>query len=170
MLKRKSPLSYENALSRAAGLCSKCEQCSPDIIKKLSTWGLSAGDAEKVIARLCELRFIDDERYAKAYAHDKLHFSGWGCMKIRQGLWAKRLPSDIIDAACDTLFDEKDEYQAVATRVVKSKLRQLKEWPLSRESKLKLVKFAMTRGFEYNLIADIVRNRLQCLHDEIMES
>lgn len=55
MLKRRVPLTYENALSRAAGLCAKCEQCTPDILKKLSAWGLSASDANKVIKRLEEL-------------------------------------------------------------------------------------------------------------------
>lgn len=167
MLKRSVPLTFENALSRAAGLCAKCEQCSPDILKKLSAWGLSASDASRVIKRLEELNFLDDVRYAKAYAHDKLHFSGWGRRKIQQGLWAKRLPSDIIDQACDD-FDDEDEsraYRDIALRVMKSKVRQLKEWPLSRESKLKLVKYAMTRGFEYPLIVDIIKSHPDALHE-----
>ena len=166
MLKRRAPLTYENALSRAAALCAKCEQCSPDILKKLATWGLSAGDASRVIIRLEELRFLDDSRYARAYAHDKLHFSGWGRRKISQGLWAKRLPQEIISEACESLSEEEDEYRAIAVRVIRSKTRQLKEWPLSRESKIKLVKYAMGRGFEYPLVADIVRKDLPGFREE----
>ena len=49
---RKAPLTIENALSRAAALCAKCEQCSPDIEKKLLNWGLSGNDAGKVITEL----------------------------------------------------------------------------------------------------------------------
>lgn len=160
MLKRKAPLTFENALSRAADLCARCEQCSPDILKKLDSWGINASDSAKIIRRLEELKFLDNLRFAKAYAHDKLHFSGWGRRKIRQGLWAKRLPTDIIDHAFDDIDGEDDEYRAIALRVMKAKIRQLKEWPLSRESKLKVVKFAMTRGFEYPLIVDIFRTEI----------
>lgn len=159
MLKRSTPLTYENALSRAAGLCAKCEQCSPDILKKLNGWGLTASDAVRVIRRLEELNFLDDVRFAKAYAHDKLHFSGWGRRKIQQGLWLKRLSNSVVEQAFED-FDEEDEvlaYSDIAKKVIKTKIRQLKEWPLSRESKLKVVKFAMGRGFEYPLVVSIMR-------------
>ena len=168
MLKRRAPLTYENALSRAAGLCAKCEQCSPDILKKLAAWGVSHSDSQRVIKRLEELKFLDDLRFAKAYAHDKLHFSGWGRRKIQQGLWVKRLSPSIIEQACED-FDNEDEseaYRAIALRVMKAKVRQLKEWPMSREAKLKVIKFAMSRGFEYPLIVSIMRNQTDLLHDD----
>lgn len=168
MLKRRAPLTYDNALSRAAGLCAKCEQCSPDIRKKLDAWGLTNSDSQRIIKRLEELRFLDDLRFAKAYAHDKLHFSGWGRRKIQQGLWVKRLDPSIIEQACED-FEDDDEaaiYRATAMRIMKAKIRQLKEWPLSREAKLKVVKFAMSRGFEYPLIVDIMRNNMDSLHAE----
>lgn len=156
MLKRNAPLTYENALSRTAALCAKCEQCTPDLLKKLASWGVGASVASKIIAQLIELKFVDDDRFSKAYAHDKLHFSGWGRRKIRQGLWAKRLPSDIIDSACDDF--EEEEYSGIALKVIRAKIRSLKEWPLSRESKIKVIRYAMQRGFEYPLIAELMRN------------
>ena len=116
MLRRKAPLSYENALLRAATLCSRCEQCSPDIIKKLSAWGLSSSDSDKIIERLTELNFLNDERFVKAYAHDKLCFSGWGRKKIQQGLWAKRLPKELIELSFDEIDDE--EYTDIACQVI----------------------------------------------------
>ncbi len=152
---RKAPLTIENALSRAAALCAKCEQCSPDIEKKLLNWGLSGNDAGKVITELKRLRFLDDERFAKAYAHDKLHFSGWGKRKIMQGLWVKRLPRDIIDMAFDEFND--DEYKAIAVKVIKSKIPAIKEGIESYEGKMKLLRFAVQRGFEVSLVAGIVK-------------
>ena len=152
---RKAPLTIENALSRAAALCAKCEQCSPDIEKKLLNWGLSGNDAGKVITELKRLRFLDDERFAKAYAHDKLHFSGWGKRRIMQGLWVKRLPRDIIDMAFDEFND--DEYKAIAVKVIKSKIPAIKEGIESYEGKMKLLRFAVQRGFEVSLVAGIVK-------------
>ena len=165
MLRRKAPLSYENALLRAATLCSRCEQCSPDIIKKLSAWGLSSSDSDKIIERLTELNFLNDERFVKAYAHDKLCFSGWGRKKIQQGLWAKRLPKELIELSFDEIDDE--EYTDIACQVLRAKAKSYKEWPLSRENKIKLIRYAMMRGFEYPLIADIIRNRLHSISDNI---
>lgn len=165
MLRRKAHLSYENALLRAATLCSRCEQCSPDIIKKLSAWGLSSSDSDKVIERLTELNFLNDERFVKAYAHDKLCFSGWGRKKIQQGLWAKRLPKELIELSFDEIDDE--EYTDIACQVIRAKAKSYKEWPLSRENKIKLIRYAMMRGFEYPLIADIIRNRLHSISDNI---
>ena len=165
MLRRKAPLSYENALLRAATLCSRCEQCSPDIIKKLSAWGLSSSDSDKIIERLTELNFLNDERFVKAYAHDKLCFSGWGRKKIQQGLWAKRLPKELIELSFDEIDD--GEYTDIACQVIRAKAKSYKEWPLSRENKIKLIRYAMMRGFEYPLIADIIRNRLHSISDNI---
>ena len=152
---RKAPLTIENALSRAAALCAKCEQCSPDIEKKLLNWGLSGKDVGREITELKRLRFLDDERFAKAYAHDKLHFSGWGKRKIMQGLWVKRLPRDIIDMAFDEFND--DEYKAIAVKVIKSKIPAIKEGIESYEGKMKLLRFAVQRGFEVSLVAGIVK-------------
>ena len=84
-MKRSRPLTYDEALSRAAALCAKCEQCTPDLRRKMDSWGLSASDICRAIGRLQELGFVDDSRFARAYAHDKLVFSGWGRKRLFRG-------------------------------------------------------------------------------------
>lgn len=152
---QKKPVSVENALSRAAALCARCEQCSPDIAKKLSNWGLTADNIRKVISELERLRFLDDERFVHAYAHDKLHFSGWGKRKISQGLWVKRLSKDMIEKAFDEITD--DEYRAVAVKVIKAKIPAIKEGIGSYEGKMKLLRFGVQRGFAVSMTADIIK-------------
>lgn len=156
-------LTYENALTRAAVLCSKCEQCSPDILKKLSGWGLSSNDSERVIGRLEELRFLDDERFVRAYAHDKLVFSGWGRMKIARGLWAKRLPRELIDIALESIDEE--EYEDVAIRVMSSRTRLYPDMLESYEGRTKLLRFGAGRGFELSLLTKIITT-LRKQHEE----
>lgn len=159
MKSRQNPITYENALNRAASLCSRCEQCSPDILKKLTSWGLGPSDSSRVIKRLEELNFLDDRRFARAYAHDKLSFSGWGRRKIIQGLWAKQLHREIIDSALDEI--DVEEYDEIAMRVISQKAKSYNEWPLSRGNKVKLVRYGMMRGFEYPLIIDIINHKLR---------
>lgn len=153
-MKRSRQLTYDEALSRAAGLCAKCEQCTPDLRRKMDTWGLSASDINRAICRLEELGFVDDARFARAYAHDKLAFSGWGRNKIIQGLWAKRLSRYDIDQSLDEIDEE--EYNAVAHRVIRAKIRQSKDGIDTYESKLKVLRFAMQRGFEARLATHII--------------
>lgn len=148
-------LTPEEAMARAVALCSKCEQCSPDILKKLSAWGIASGEANKIIALLVGKRYLDDSRFARAYAHDKLVFNGWGRRKISQGLWAKRLSSNLIEEALDSLDEE--EYLEVAKRVVASKVRSASFDLTDYTTRLKLLKSVMGRGFESQIVAPIIR-------------
>ncbi len=156
-------LTAAEALARAAALCDKCEQCSPDIIKKLAAWGISTSDSAKIIQRLKETRYLDDMRFARAYAHDKMAYSGWGRNKIIQGLWAKRLAREYIEASCDELDEE--EYNDIALRVVRSKVRSLPGGLSTYENRMKVMRFGVQRGFEARLVSLII-NRLARGEDE----
>lgn len=59
-------------------LCSRSEQCSADLAKKMHGWGISSGNIEKILALLVRDRFVDDNRFAAAFACDKYRFAGWG--------------------------------------------------------------------------------------------
>ena len=156
-------LTPAEALARAAALCDKCEQCSPDIIRKLAAWGIPASDTAKIIARLRQTRYLDDMRFARAYAHDKMAYSGWGRNKILQGLWAKRLGREYIEASCDDLDEE--EYNDIARRVIRSKVRSLPEGLSTYENRMKVMRFGVHRGFEARLVSQII-NRLVREADE----
>lgn len=156
-------LTPAEALARAAALCDKCEQCSPDIIRKLAAWGISASDTAKIIERLRQTRYLDDMRFARAYAHDKMAYSGWGRNKILQGLWAKRLGREYIEASCDELDEE--EYNDIARRVMRSKVRSLPEGLSTYENRMKVMRFGVQRGFEARLVSQII-NRLVREADE----
>lgn len=99
-------LTPPEALHRAAALCSSSEHCIADIREKLSRWGIGEPDARTIVERLVQERFIDEERYAIAFAKDKFRFSGWGRIKIRYALQQKRIGnSDIVNAL--SLIDGK---------------------------------------------------------------
>lgn len=158
MRNTKRILTYEEALSRAIVLCNKCEQCVPELTKKLESWGLQYGDISKIIRQLKEHRYIDDTRYARAFAHDKLLFSGWGRNKTIQTLRLKRLSREDIENAFDNI--EEDEYNEVARRVIRSKIHLSSEGITTYNSRIKILKSAIQRGFEYQLAAKIINSIL----------
>ena len=150
----RKPITPEMALSKGASLCARCEQCTYDIMRKFDRWGLSRRDADAVMLQLEQKGIISDARYAAAYAHDKLVFSGWGARKIAMGLAAKRIPRDMIAEALSTL--DKEEYVAVAKRVLSSRLRLTPSLTETYEGKQKLLRFGVQRGFPIALVSGII--------------
>lgn len=145
----------EKALARLQDLCVRSEQCSFDLRRKLSNWGLSADASEKIIRVLSADKFIDDNRFAEAYTRDKYRFSGWGRMKISMHLAAKRISSKTIDNAM--LAIEQEEYETIALKALRAKARTLKEGN-TYEGRTKLFRFGVTRGYETALVASLIKS------------
>ncbi len=144
-------LSSEQALSRAASLCVASEHCIQDIGEKLARWGIEQNEAEKIIQRLLDEGYIDETRYALAYARDKLRFSHWGRQKIRMMLRMQHIPEALIREALDAL--DPEEYAEIALHVLRSKARTVKG-PNAYAVRSKLIRFAMQRGFEMAVIQE----------------
>lgn len=142
-------LTPPEALHRAAALCSASEHCIADIRQKLTRWGIGNNDAQSIVDRLVQERFIDENRYAVAFAKDKFRFSGWGRIKIRYTLQQKQISdSDIAEALA--VIDE-GQYTARLLDLLKTRAHPLAdEDPESRRAKL--FRFAASRGFENGLI------------------
>ncbi len=151
----KKPLTPQQALARLQDLCSRSEQCSADLAKKMHGWGISSGNIEKILALLVRDRFVDDNRFAAAFACDKYRFAGWGKIKIARQLASKNIDRTIISAALHEIDDE--EYSAIALRALKAKTRSIKEGN-TYDGRTKLFRFGVTRGYETSLISDIIKN------------
>jgi len=146
-------MSYEAALKRAAALCSNHEQCSSHIREKLNSWWASSEDADKIIDYLVKEKFLDDARYATFYVRDKFRFNGWGKIKLRMMLRQKDLPLAIIEEALNQI--DPDLYKQTCTRLISEKSASLKESNQFKR-KGKLFRFAAQRGFETDLIHQIL--------------
>ena len=151
------PLTYDQALSRAAALCSGSEHCSSEIRKKLLLWGLSSSQTEKAIGSLIEEKYIDNQRFCRAYSLDKFRYNHWGRIKIGQMLRMLEMDSTDINKGLDTIPEE--EYRGVLLHILSQKNRQLKDTdPYIRKGKL--VRHALSRGFETHAIMDMVEEFL----------
>lgn len=135
--------------AKMARLCSRSEQCSSDIKKKIISGGIEEDEAELIIQQLKEEKYLNDERYIKAYVKDKFKFNKWGRIKIRHHLRMKHLPEEIIASGLAELDDEK--YKAVLIRTMKEKARTVKK-KNKYEKMGQIIRFAQNRGFEPELI------------------
>ena len=130
--------------------CSRREYCKSDILKKAMT--ALEGDKEAAAAVLDVLvseKYVDDLRYATAYAREKAMISGWGETKIRYMLSAKRIDRSLVDLALTEIDSNKADSRL--QKLLENKAKTLKADPQIR---LKLLRFALGRGYQYD---DVVR-------------
>lgn len=142
----------QKVADRMRGLCSRREYCRQDIMKKvLAALGGDADEAGRIMDRLVEEKYIDDLRYASAFARDKSSIAGWGVTKIRYMLAAKGIDRETIAAA----LQEVDEGKASdrLEKLLSAKVRSLKDDPQCR---MKLLRFALGRGYQYDEAAEVI--------------
>lgn len=149
-VKTKSP---EQALASLMRLCSRAEKSSGDARRLMARWGVPAAEREGVLDKLIEMRFIDDSRYAAAYVRDRSRFGGWGTYKIRAGLKAKGVSEEVINEALAQLTEDNNAEQLL--RQVERKAPKVKA-ANDYELKTKLIRFALSRGFEYDTVLAVV--------------
>lgn len=142
----------QKVADRMRGLCSRREYCRQDIMKKvLAALGGDADEAGRIMDRLVEEKYIDDLRYASAFARDKSSIAGWGATKIRYMLAGKGIDRETIAAA----LQEVDEGKASdrLEKLLSAKVRSLKDDPQCR---MKLLRFALGRGYQYDEAAEVI--------------
>lgn len=139
-------------LDRMRALCSRREYCRKDIMKKV----LPAVDGDVTVAggvvdTLVKEKYIDELRYASAFARDKSSIAGWGAVKIRYMLSAKGIPEGLVAQALEEIDGEK----AVSRldKLMENKFRSLKEDPQCR---LKMLRFGLGRGYGYDEVSSVV--------------
>ena len=145
-----SEVEIQKLTDRLRRQCSRREYCMSDILKKAMT--ALEGDREaasKVLEILVSEKYVDALRYATAYAREKAMISGWGETKIRYMLSAKRIDRSLVDQALTEIDASKADSRL--QKLLENKAKSLKADPQIR---LKLLRFALGRGYQYD---DVVR-------------
>lgn len=139
----------KKVLDRLQAQCSRREYCIKDVREKaLKALDGDADAAADVVQALVKDKYVDELRYAGAFAREKAHLTGWGPVKISAALRAKCIPSDIIrEVVAEVSADEDSAGKLEA--VLKAKFRTVEG---ERDAKLRLIRFALQRGYEYNQI------------------
>lgn len=149
----KKTITPGKALDRLSALCARSEHCTREMEQKMARWGLAPADIQQVIETLKAEGFVDDKRYANAFAVEKLRFNQWGRRKIALGLSAKGIDETTADEAVNSLDGE--EYQSILHQLLKSKYPSITA-ASDYERSMKLIKFAAGRGFTLDEIRQCI--------------
>ena len=149
----KKEMTEQEAYLQLAALCAQAEHCQQEMRDKMKRWEIDETVQNRIIARLVKERYIDDERYARAFVKDKIRYNKWGRRKVQQALWQKRIDDDIQRRVLDEI-DEK-EYLDVLCPLLKQKRKTIKAQS-DYELNQKLMRFALSRGFTFDIIRQCI--------------
>ncbi len=145
-------ISEQQAYQKLTALCARGEHCQYELLEKMRQWNLDEQTQAQIMQRLLTERYVDDERYARAFTHDKLYYNQWGPRKIEQALRFKHLDSAIIRSVIDEI-DENEIFE-----ILRPLLHQKQKTVTGRtryERSVKLTRWALSRGFTLDQIRSV---------------
>ncbi len=143
---------FDNLIDKARRFCDYQERCKSEVIDKLIHLEADKTDIQKIIQKLEDENYLNEKRFAIAYAKGKLRSNKWGKQKIRFSLQAKKLKSEQIQIGLNEI--DEDEYQNILEQIIDSK--QVKETN-EHLRKAKIAKYAIQKGFESSLVWEVLR-------------
>jgi len=148
-------MEFVAAKMKAEAYCAYQERSQQEVRDKLYGWGLHQADVEAVIADLIADNFLNEERFALAYASGRFRMKGWGRYKIKQGLMQKSVSVPLIQVALSSLNER--EYREKLLSILQAKARLEKEkQPYKRKNKL--FQYALSKGYESDLILELLND------------
>jgi len=149
----KKEMTAQQAYQKLADLCARGEHCQHEMTEKMRQWGISEEDQAQVMERLTKERYVDDERFTRAFVNDKIRYNKWGRRKVEQALWQKRIDDGIAQSVLDAVDNE--EYVAILEPMLKQKSKSIRA-ESDYERRMKLTKWALGRGFTIDIIRQCI--------------
>lgn len=153
-------MDFDKALQKMMSYCAKSEKCTFQIKTKLYQMGINDDNQIKgIIDYLKKHRFLDEKRFANAFAKDKYNINKWGKMRIRQELSLRQIPNDIITMALNEIEEDNgiDDYKAKLEKIIMTKKQSLEKTTTDKRLLYqKLFRFAASKGYEFDHIKEIL--------------
>jgi len=154
-------------LSRAQKFCDYQERYQQEVRDKLYSWGAKPDEVEQILCQLVETDYINEERFARAFARGKFRIKHWGKNKIRQELKFRKISDYCIKQGLLEISD--DEYLEILKNIIEKKMRSVRAYcirPTKNNEKkgvcntplqYKIAQYAISRGFESDLVWDVLK-------------
>ena len=147
------PMTEEQALARLTALCASAEHCTGEMIDKMTKWEIPEEAQARIMEHLVSNKYVDDERYCRAFVHDKMEYNHWGRRKIEQALYVKHVDKAIQTKVLDEIPDSN--FIDILRPLLDQKRRQTRA-DNDYEMNIKLMRFAASRGFTIDQIRQCI--------------
>lgn len=152
-------LSYQEALLRAGKYCALQERCASQLTRKFADWGVEASERDELLQQLTSLGYLNEERFAKAFARGKFNIHGWGRMKIMASLRQLKISEALIEVGLEEIAP--DDYHTKLLNLLKKKIHILPKEMDEFLLRQKLTVFALSKGFLTEEIMQALKQIIQ---------
>lgn len=146
------------AYNKIASYCAFQERSHKEVRNKLYTYGLYQSEVEEALTRLIGDGFLNEERFAKAFAGGKFRMKKWGRNKIIQALEGHGVTSNCIQRGLKEI--DQPDYVKTLTELLKKKLSQHQEFEMFKK-RGKAASFAIGKGYESELVWRLLKELTQ---------
>lgn len=147
----------DRAFGKAKHYCGYQERSHAEVKQKLYSYGLYKTEVEEMLSRLIEENYLNEERYAIAFARGKFRMKQWGKIKIKYELKLKKVNEYCIKKALNEIDDA--DYLKTFRKLADEKSRTLKGEKNIFIKMKKLQNYLVGKGYEYDLVAEILKDK-----------
>jgi len=152
--KKKKKFTPSQAILKAEHYCAYQERCQQEMRDKLYEWGLFPDAVENIIAKLITDNFLNEERFAKAYAGGKFRIKKWGRIKIKLELKKRKISDYCIKQGMKEI--PEDAYLETLKQLIEKKSKDIKGGK-EHIRHFKIANYIASRGFENDLIWEVLK-------------
>lgn len=154
-MQKKQRLSPQEAWVKIQKYCAYQERCHKEVKEKLYSYSLTTEDVDELMARLIQENYLNEERFAKAYAGGKFRVKKWGRLKILRELKLRDISAYCIKEGMKEI-DDVLYYEQLKTILYKRWEEMKKEsHPFMRKKKTS--SYLIAKGYEPDLVWDILK-------------
>ncbi len=153
--KNKPKYGLNEAMLKIEHYCAYQERCQKEVKEKLFSYGLNSSEVNQLLEKLVSRGFLNEERFAKAFAGGKFRQKKWGRNKIVRELKLRQISEYCIKKALKEIDDA--DYSSTIEKTAAKYAAGLKSGT-SFARKQKVIKYLMSRGFEYEQCHDIIKH------------
>lgn len=152
---RKKIYDKKSAKVKIEQYCAYQERSQQEVRDKLYDMGLHKEDVENIITELIGENFLNEERFAIAFARGKFRIKQWGKVKIKQHLKQKRVSEYCIKKALALI--DADEYEKTIKHLIEKKDRESKDKD-AYIKRQKTIRYVISRGFEPDIVLSLIND------------
>jgi len=141
-------------LHKAQAYCAYQDRCTFEVLQKLRDWGVDEERIPKIVESLTEDKFLNDDRYTVSFVSSKFRLKHWGRIKIAYELRLKKIPSELIFSALESI--DENEYASTLQTLITRKSKEVKDTDAFRK-KQKVARFLISKGFESELVFKMMK-------------
>ena len=141
-----SSLGFNEIIIRLERYCAYQERCTHEVLQKIKTIGLE--DPKKIKEALLHLEscgFLNNKRFVESYINGKVSIKKWGVIKIKAGLFEKRIDQKLINDGIAKI--DENIYEQNLRSLFEKKTKSVPGFISDYNQKLKVMRFLAAKGY-----------------------